>query len=70
MSPVLVLKAFPEFVDTECAQICDEENSELADAFVAQCASKVMPIYQIVPTVRSQNNWNAEFVEVVRCPIT
>jgi len=62
MSPVLSFKTYPEFVDTERTQIRDEQNCELADAFVVQCESKVMAIDQVVPTIWAQNNRNAEFV--------
>ena len=60
VSPVLTFKAHPECVDTEHAQIGDEKDSELADAFVAQCEGKVMAIDQMVPAVGAQNHGNAE----------
>ena len=63
MSPVLPFKTCPEFVETERTQVRDDRNSELADAFVVQCESKMMAIYQIVPSIWAQNNGNAEFVQ-------
>ena len=59
MSPVLPFKIRPEFVETERTQVRDDPNSDLADAFLAECENKMMAIYQILPSIWAENNRNA-----------